>query len=533
MRRTTLGYGFVIGIFALGGACTKDTLVGTGGSVLEPVPAAPATPVVPPTTPVPETPATEPPDLQPTAARPTPTTIQGRADEITGTQFWSAGDLDGDGYDDFVIESRPAFEPGQNYSMRSTFNVFYGRAPFPAELTMADAAATIVNWNDDEVNYATRLGDVNGDGLSDFVITGPSWSQIVLGSRQRLQGKLTAKDIGIRWQGVIVADELQNGADTLVVLPAGDVNGDGIDDLFAGAVNVPALTGVPGIAVWTSYLYLGHTGAWETWSFDSKAAVAVFGPQDPRAPNGPSVDSPTPQAAGDLDGDGCSDVLQLGSLASVRLYYGGAGTLTGTLTRERAGAIFEVHASLGYQPLPDLDGDGIDELVISRFESNLGITYGRKDRWSGKLQPVADLIVVPPPERVGEVAFGGASGGHVGLTVGDVNSDGFPDLLVGDTRESVLYVIPGTGKRWTGTLNVQPEHEWLRGMRIERMDELGLNAWDSDGLGTSVDARGDFDGDGNLDVLVGVPGTRQAHAHVAGWAGGQVLAVLGKKGTPF
>jgi hypothetical protein len=200
------------------------------------------------------------------------------------------GDIDGDGFSDFMLvhyRSPDYDDPAQIDAPTITRGyVFYGREePLASGTTWFDADATIVA----ERYFAPLpLGDVTADGRADFALgselVGYHW---VPGSAQRLSGEVAARAV---FAGLPCAD-----TDCAVppVARAGDVDGDGIDDVLAyEAYN-------------RAHLFYGAPGLLDGGTLDVRDAAASFG-DDLAIPRERLL---TP--AGDRDGDGDADLLSL------------------------------------------------------------------------------------------------------------------------------------------------------------------------------------------------------------------------------
>jgi hypothetical protein len=213
---------------------------------------------------------------------------------------------------------------------------------------------------------------------------------------------------------------------------------------------------------------------------------------------GSSVDN-----AGDVNGDGYDDLIAGSPLADVPagegtlvdagsavIFYGSATglvvppsvTLNGTAEGEHFG-----HAVAG---IGDVNGDGFEDVAVSAplADGEGGADQGRVDVFLGS---AAGLTTTP------QISIFGQPGSEFGMSLdgGDVNGDGFADLIVGaplwnngETDEGVAIVYYGsaTGITTAGSLTLE-------------MNQAGAH------FGHSVAFAGDTNGDGYGDIVVGAP----------------------------
>lgn len=198
------------------------------------------------------------------------------------------GDIDGDGLDDFMLVSyqSPADAAQIDAPTYTAGYLFYGREePLTSDLTWLDADATITA---ERLFVPHPVGDVTADGLADFALgaelAGYYW---VPGSAERLSGELDAQDTFVPLR---CADELCAAPP---VARAGDVDGDGVDDLLAYETHQRA------------HLFYGAPGLLDGGAVDFAEAAASF--TDDLAIPFERLLAP----AGDRDGDGDADLLSL------------------------------------------------------------------------------------------------------------------------------------------------------------------------------------------------------------------------------
>lgn len=315
-----------------------------------------------------------------------------------GSALASAGDVDGDGFADVVIAGVGEKNAGAVWLYRG------GEAGLSTTPTLALHGEAI---GDAFGISVSSVGDVNGDGYADVVvgqleaIKGPGRAFVFHGGPSGLADTPSATLVGP------VKDSAFGGA----VAGAGDVNGDGFGDLIVGA-------------------YLGTTGAGE-------ATVFLGGPHDLEpAPTwiGGTLDDKfgvSVACAGDIDGDGLSDVVvgafqtQVGpGLAYV---FRGSATSLGTtpsttLTGTKPGDAF----GLAVDGAGDVDGDGYSDLLVGAGAlGNTGAAYVYRGSPAG-------LIATPATTLIGNSnIFGDSLAG-----AGDLDGDGFDDVLIGNEHEA-------------------------------------------------------------------------------------------------
>ncbi len=215
-------------------------------------------------------------------------------------------------------------------------------------------------------------------------------------------------------------------------------------------------------------------------------------------------------AAGDLNGDGFADVAVSACIAD------GDGTVGGTDSGEvyivngpivgyvdvinanarLIGEASYVYAGSALAPAGDVNGDGYDDLLVGVSRLSNGAVYGGGAYLLyGPLEGTLDLGESPVRlwgDEVGALAGRGVAAG------GDLNGDGYADLLLGAPGTDALATDGGSVHLVSGPLS----GEVLLSSASTRIDgELAYGAF-----GSSVVAAGDVDGDGEGDLLVGSPG---------------------------
>jgi hypothetical protein len=271
------------------------------------------------------------------------------------------------------------------------------------------------------------------------------------------------------------------------VAPAGDVDGDGFDDVVVGA---PAHASVAGFAG-RSYLFLGpFTGPRNAAQADARFSATTFGDN-----LGFSV-----AGAGDIDADGFDDLL-LGArshdgagIQAGRVYLF-RGPVSGNRTDAQADATISGRAfdELGRAVARggDLNGDGIDDLLVGAPLSSVGASSaGEAHVFFGPIS--GHLSVTQADASIAGVTFNELLG--TSLAAGDLDGDGHDDMIVGAPRPPLNGT--GTGRVYIRFGPVAGVHS------AATSDVVFVGESANDEFGSSV-ALGDVNGDARLDLVVG------------------------------
>jgi hypothetical protein len=337
-------------------------------------------------------------------------------------------------------------------------------------------------------------GDLDGDGHVELIAGAP----LDASSRGRVTVTSGAS-------GEVLFSAQGDGPGDLFgwsVASAGDVDGDGVSDVIAGAPGTGAALGY-------ARVFSGVDGS----------VLHTLSGATPGGRFGTAVTT-----SGDLDGDGLDDLAvgapgdDAGGLdaGAVHFFGGGSGdefhSLNGSGTGDELGATldgFSDNDSSGVIGVSDNDSSGVIGIVAGAPQTGGGGGSGY-------------VLVVSPglslPLQVDGLQPGDRFGASLRL-VGDVNGDGVSDLLAGgDPRDgSGQPSRPGYARLISGA----------DGLTIHTFTD-GQLGW---GYGTAVAAAGDVDGDGINDVIVGEPGSDAGGAdrgrlYVYSGSDGAVLHVL-------
>jgi hypothetical protein len=274
--------------------------------------------------------------------------------DLAGSACAGAGDMDGDGYADFLIGA-----PSDDLAGTDAGAVYvgYGRDTFAADINLATLTTVRGSAAGHELGAAVAsAGDTDGDGLDDALLGAPG-----MGAELGRDGTggvvIYGESVVTQVPGEVIGDRAG-----VAVAGPGDVNGDGYADLLVGAPGRGDSAAVDEGAV---YLVLGTGGVWPTGLWDTVEYTGAGA--DARA--GSDV-----AAAGDVDGDGHADLLVGAPYAdgagedagAAYLIFGStapaSASLADAITYDGAAA-YDL-AGTAVSGAGDVDGNGVPDLVI-------------------------------------------------------------------------------------------------------------------------------------------------------------------------
>ncbi len=363
--------------------------------------------------------------------------------ENFGQSLSSAGDFNGDGYEDFIIGA-----PGYNSNSGMAF-IYFGGPGFDIYFDVWIAYSTSSSFG----MTVTKLGDINGDGFDDVAISDATNVFVYFGNSEK-------------------------SADNYQIIsgygnkPAygGDVNGDGYDDVLIGD---PQSTGTVSIFLGGSAFDLTRDVFMQAPQVDAQFACSLTG-------------------GADVNGDGYMDVIigekdathNCNDRGAVHLYFGGPDMIAGSSLIgifpdvSIYGTLCNGHfgSTVGFSK--DMDGDGLSEILASESYSQAGNNTNHVCMYKGGINVKASPYrILHSTDDKGNNYFGNA------FTSADFNGDGYEDIFVAASGMDKVFMYqnkPG------GT---------------ESTPDLILSEVYTSSFPFGLDAAGDFNGDGYDDII--------------------------------
>jgi len=351
-------------------------------------------------------------------------------------------DIDGDGYSDAIVGATNAgtSAAGRGY-------VVYGPASGSLGLGSADwVLKGVASW-DYFGRRAENLGDVDGDGVTDFAIGTTLADQATTGDGAVYvftNAGTGAVSVSSAATAILYGDSADDGF-SRGFHAAGDIDGDGVDDVIGGSWK----DDTSGSDAGSAYLFLGPlAGATSAADADARWTGEAAGDYA-----GDDVGG-----GGDVDGDGRPDLLigaynqGSSSVGAAYLVLGTAAPSGGSLASADAilrGSTAGHQLGISVSIVGDLGSDGHADVAIGeggRDSCSSSSSAGAIYLFTGGM--IGTLASTDADTGLTGTATGDCAGA-IAVGTGDLSGDGYPDLVVGapgfDSASGAVFLVPGVG----------------------------------------------------------------------------------------
>lgn|GEM_PF-2629709 len=385
------------------------------------------------------------------------------ASTFFGTGLSTAGDVDGDGYDDVIVGD-------SHYSSGGRAWIYRGSAG-GIDATVAQEIDKPDSGHLDMGAMVAGGQDLNGDGYGDVVVSAPAYSDD-RGRAYVFYGSAELLDLAapVRLKGEAAYNDF---SDTIALV--GDVNGDGFPDVAVGASGYDG-DGTTTTDYGRAYLYTGSVDG-----IHNVDRIIIEAPDGATSFGGVA-------ALGDTDGDGLAELALRapegeGDYDDVVYVYAGATTWPDAAATVAWQEESNAHAGASAAGVGDVDGDGYDDLLVGAPQYRHAT--GRALLFLGSASGLPDT---PSWTVVGSEE--GQELGHAVAAAGDVDGDGYDDVLVSSAATA------------DGPARVELYRGSAAGLEASPTLALFGEGPAEDEFGWQMEPVGDVDGDGYADVVI-------------------------------
>jgi hypothetical protein len=343
-----------------------------------------------------------------------------------GTSVGTAGDVNGDGYDDIIVGS-PFWD--HDYTDEGAAWVYKGSS---------DGVVSAPLWHKVPdhagAQFGTSVGtagDVNGDGYADVIVGAPYYDHGMddEGMAWVYLGADPVPSTTPQWDGE--GNEI-NAHYGQAVGTAGDVNGDGYSDIIVGAPDLD----VDEVNEGRAWVHHGSAhGVENAWAWRQRGSMY-------NAHYGFAVGT-----AGDVNGDHYSDIIvgaygwyyDVEGEGKVWVYHGSQDGVSEPSPWGKRGGQLNAHYGYSVGTAGDVNGDGYADVIIGIENSSEGELYeGGASLYYGSWSGLEDSRAWH-----GQSDRASAHYGESVSTAGDVNGDGYADIIVGAPHYRTNYSDEG------------------------------------------------------------------------------------------
>ena len=431
------------------------------------------------------------------------------ANGFFGVHFDGVGDVSGDGIDDFII-GEAGYGAGRLY-------LFLGRLDASwNELTLADAHATFIGESSDDWfgRWTAGLGDVNGDSYNDFAVSSMMNDEagsmagkvyVFFGSEEGWGLNTPATQANVSIIGEAEDDRLGHG-----VYGIGDTNGDGYDDfIISGMMNDEG-----GSTAGQLYLFLGRPQ--EQWS-DAYSAAEADASWIGTEGDGLAFDA---SGIGDVNNDGFPDFAigaepDIGGENSRKVYliFGSDETnwsMDQPISEANASLVgFSLGRDLSVDWISgagDVNNDGFDDIIFGAYEEDVeGEDSGQTYLFFGR--PTEDWTHDIPFSAANASFLGTSANDYCGWTVdgvGDVNGDSFADIVI-SAPTTISFPATSLSSGHVYLFLGRSTEKWAMNTSLTQANYAYTTEQEHDGYGFHVMGIGDVNNDNRDDFAIGAP----------------------------